>query len=111
MKRGDIWTVAGAGMSCKPRPAVIIQDDAFDLTGSITICLFTSVPADAGLIRLAIAPDPCNGLQRLSHLMIDKIITIRRDQACRRIGTLSKPDITRLDQSLMVFLGLARPRR
>ena len=111
MKRGDIWTVAGAGYSGKPRPAVIIQDDAFDLTDSITVCLFTSVPADAGLIRLSVEPDPSNGSQRPSHLMIDKIMTIRRDQADRQIGTLSKTDITRLDQSLMVFLGLARPRR
>jgi mRNA-degrading endonuclease toxin of MazEF toxin-antitoxin module len=42
MKRGDIWTVAGGkDYAGKPRPVVIVQDDSFDATDSITICAFT----------------------------------------------------------------------
>ena len=37
MKRGEIWTVSGAGYAGKPRPAVIVQDDRFDATASVTI--------------------------------------------------------------------------
>ncbi len=45
MKRGEIWTVSGGqGYAGKPRPAVIIQDDRFDATASITICAFTTDP-------------------------------------------------------------------
>jgi len=46
MKRGEIWTIAGGGACrAKPRPCVIVQDDAFDATQSIMICAFTSDPA------------------------------------------------------------------
>ena len=43
MKRGDVVTVAGGnGYTGKPRPAVVIQADKFDGTGSVTLCTFTS---------------------------------------------------------------------
>jgi len=39
VKRGDVWTVAGGkDHAGKPRPVVIVQDDSFDATDSITIC-------------------------------------------------------------------------
>ena|SRR5438132_9119731 len=45
MKRGDIWTVAGGpGYAAKPRPVMVLQDNRFDATESITICPFTAVP-------------------------------------------------------------------
>lgn len=48
MKRGEVWIVAGGSdYAGKPRPAVIVQDDRFDATASVTICAFTSDPADA----------------------------------------------------------------
>jgi mRNA interferase MazF len=38
MKRGEIWTVSGGkAYAGKPRPAVILQDDSFDGTDSITL--------------------------------------------------------------------------
>jgi mRNA interferase MazF len=57
MKRAEIWTVAGGpDYTGKPRPAVILQDDAFDGTASITVCPFTTHLVDAPLIRLAVIP-------------------------------------------------------
>ena len=45
MKRGEIWTAAaGSGYAGKPRPVVIIQDDRFDATDSVTVCAFTTDP-------------------------------------------------------------------
>ena len=41
---------------------MIIQDDRFD-TDSVTICPFTTDPADAPLFRLNIEATPFNGLQ------------------------------------------------
>ncbi len=50
MKRGEIWTAAGGkDYAGKPRPVVIVQDDRFAGTDSITICAFTSDPTDAPL--------------------------------------------------------------
>ena len=76
MKRGEIWTVAGGtDYAGKPRPAVVIQDDRFDATGSITICVFTTDPTDAPLFRVAVDPTPANGLVVSSRAMVDKITT------------------------------------
>jgi len=50
LKRGEIWTLAGAGgYAAKPRPAVVLQDDRFDMTDSITVCAFTTDPTDCAL--------------------------------------------------------------
>ena len=57
MRRGGIWTVSGANdYAGKPRPAVIVQDDSFDATNSITICAFTTDETEAPLFRLLRAP-------------------------------------------------------
>ncbi|HVN88282.1 MAG TPA: type II toxin-antitoxin system PemK/MazF family toxin [Candidatus Binataceae bacterium] len=107
MKRGEIWTVAsGPDYARKPRPVVIVQDDSFDATGSITICAFTTSELDAPLFRLLIEPNPNNGLRSPSRLMVDKITTVPRSKMGERIGHLDDSDLLRLNQSMLVFLGL-----
>jgi mRNA interferase MazF len=107
VKRGDVWTVSATGYAGKPRPAVILQDDRFDATASLTICLFTTDETDAPLFRIRVEPDADNGLREASRLMADKIVTVSRDRLGRRIGRLAAADMTRLDQAVLVFLGLA----
>jgi mRNA interferase MazF len=107
MRRGEIWTVSGTGYAGKPRPAVLIQDDAFDATGSITICAFTSDETDAPLFRLLIKPTDSNGLRSASKLMVDKVTTIAKNKLGERVGRLEDADMLRLNQALLVFLGLA----
>ncbi len=108
VKRGEIWTVSGGpDYAGKPRPVVIVQDDRFDATGSITVCGFTSVGTDTPLARPRIEPTDDNGLRIVSWLMADKITTVRKDKLRDRIGQLSTDDIRRLDRALVVFLGLA----
>lgn len=108
MKRGEIWTAAsGSGYTGKPRPVVVIQDDRFDATNSITVCAFTTDPTEAPLIRLVVEPDSTNGLRERSSLMVDKITTIRRETLGEKIGILAHDDMTRLERAVMVFFGLA----
>ena len=108
MKRGDVWTVAGGpDYAAKPRPAVVLQDDAFDATSSITICPFTTHVVDAPLLRLPVDPSGQNGLRIPSQLMIDKITTVSRMKCQARIGRLSDEDLLRLNRAVLVFLGLA----
>ena len=93
MKRGEIWTVAGAkDYAGKPRPAVVLQDDRFDATKSITICVVTTDPAEAPLYRIPIALNERNSLIGPSKLMIDKITTVPKNKLGRRIG-ISMPKI------------------
>ena len=109
MRRGEIWTVAGGtGYAGKPRPAVIVQEDRFDATNSVTVCAFTTNPTDAPLFRLEIAPSERNCLTRGSRLMVDKITTVPRLRLGGRIGSLEEDDLVRLDRAMTVFLGLAR---
>lgn len=109
MRRGQVWTVsAGGEYAGKPRPAVVIQDNAFDATASVTICIFTMNPVEAPLFRIRIEPDERNGLRAPSSLMVDKITTISREKLGAQVGVLSEADMIRLNQSMLVFLGLAR---
>jgi mRNA interferase MazF len=108
MRRGDIWTVSGGkDYAGKPRPVVIVQDDAFDATASITICALTTDPAEAPLFRPPVEPNERNGLRAISRLMVDKITTIPKSKIGEHIGRLDDEDVVRLDQAVMVFLGLA----
>ena len=107
MKRGEVWTVSGAGYAGKPRPAVIVQDDRFDATASLTLCVFTTDETEAPLFRLAVSPSDENGLRSASRLMVDKLTTVSRESLGNRIGRLAGDDMTRLNRAIMVFLGLA----
>ena len=109
--RGDIWTVSGGpDYAGKPRPAVILQDDAFDSSVSITVCPMTTELLDAPLFRLVVEPAPANGLRIQSHLMVDKITTVPRRKLGERVGRLAEADIRRLNAAVIVFLGLAARR-
>ena len=110
MRRGEIWTVAGGkDYAGKPRPAVILQDDRFDSTGSVTVCAFTPDPTDAPLFRLLIKPSETNGLRAACRLMADKITTVPKTKIGTRVGRLADEDILRLNRAVLVFLGIAAP--
>jgi len=109
MKRGEVWTVSGGGPYVgKPRPAVIVQEDRFDSTSSITLCVFTTDPTEAPLLRMLIEPTDSNGLSSASRLMVDKVTTVPKARVGKRIGKLNDEDMVRLNRALTVFLGLAR---
>jgi mRNA interferase MazF len=108
MKRGEIWTVAGGkDYAGKPRPAVVLQDDRFDKTDSVTICAFTTDPTDAPLFRLLVEPTESNGLRAPCRLMVDKITTVPKTRLGVRVGRLADEDMVRLNRAVLVFLGIA----
>lgn len=108
MKRGEVWTVSGGkDYAGKPRPVVIVQDDSFDATDSITICAFTTDPTEAPLFRLVVEPNERNGLRSSCRLMVDKITTVPKAKMGTRVGRLDDEDMVRLNQAMTVFLGMA----
>lgn len=112
MRRGEIWTVAGSkDYAGKPRPVVIVQEDSFDATDSITVCAFTTDETEAPLFRLPVAPNTRNGLHATCRLMVDKIATVPKSKVGAHVGRLDEADILRLNQALLVFLGLAASPR
>ena len=62
---------------------------------------------EASLFRLAVAPNERNELRAACRLMVDKITTVPKTKVGTRIGRLSDENILRLNQAVLVFLGLA----
>lgn len=105
MRRGDIVTVSGGVYARKPRPALVVQDDRFDATESVTICPFTSTAVDAPLLRVPVTADEENGLDQDSFLMVDKITTVRRSNVGTVLGRLEATTLVEFERRLLVFLG------
>ena len=107
MQRGEIWTVAGGpDYSGKPRPMVIIQDDQFSETNSVTLCGLTTSVTEALFGRPLIRPSASNGLRSPSRLMVNKIATVPRSKLGYKIGRLDDYDVLQLNIHLKAFLGL-----
>ena len=52
-------------------------------------------------------PNERDGLRATCHLMVDKITTVPKTKVGSRVGRLDDEDILRLNQAVLVFLGLA----
>ena len=107
MKRGDLVVVSAAGDYGKPRPAVVIQSDWLEATDSVLVALLTSSLVDAPLYRLRIEPNPANGLNATSQVMVDKIVAMPRGKCDRVIGRLDQAAMIALNAMLSVVIGLA----
>jgi mRNA interferase MazF len=107
VKRGDLVTIALPGDYGKPRPALIIQSDQFDRTGTITVLLVSSTLVDAPLIRATLDPTEANGLRKRSQIMVDKAMSVRRDRIGEVIGTISTDAMLAVTRALAVFFAIA----
>jgi mRNA interferase MazF len=108
MRRGDVVMVAASGDYGKPRPAVIVQTDAFPEThASVVICQLTSEVVDAPDFRITIDPSETNGLKARSQIMADKPVTVRRARIGQSIGRLEDDDLGLLNVALAFVMGLA----
>jgi mRNA interferase MazF len=108
MQRGDVVVVGAAGDYGKPRPAVIVQTDAFPQShASVVLCQLTSELVDAPDFRVTVEPKPENGLRLKSQVMADKPVTVKRERVGQKIGRLGNQDMARLGIALAFVLGLA----
>lgn len=107
MRRADLVTVAMPGDFGKPRPALIVQADEFEGTGTVTVLLVSTTFVDAPLIRPTVQPTPENGLRKPSQVMIDKVMSVKRDKLGPPFGRLDDETMISVTRSLAVFLGLA----
>ena len=107
MKKGDIVICKISGDYGKTRPAVIIQSDLFNRTHmSLVVCPITSFLIDAPLFRLTLNPTKKNGLLEPSQIMVDKMMAIRREKICNRIGVISLQEQSHLDHAVKLWLGV-----
>jgi len=106
VKRGDLVTVAVSGDYGKPRPALIVQADAFDLHPSVIVLPLTSEMHDAPLVRVKVAAGESTGLRIPSQIMVDKATAIPRVKLGVRIGQVDEATMQAVSQALRGFLGL-----
>jgi mRNA interferase MazF len=107
MRRGDVVIVAAAGDYGKPRPAVIVQTDAFPEThASVVICQMTLEVVEVPDFRVTIDPSAKNGLRARSQIMADKPVTVQRARIGQSIGRLDDGDVGRLNTALAFVMGL-----
>lgn len=107
MKRGDLVTAAVSGDFGKPRPALVVQSDRFEETGTVTILLVSGTLIDAPLLRVSVQPTAENGLRKPSQIMIDKAMSVKREKLGDTLGRLDEATLTTVNRLLALFLGLA----
>lgn len=108
VRRGDLVTVSIGGPYGKPRPALVLQSDAFAAIPSITLAPLTSDLIDAPLLRLTVEPTPANGLRAASQVMIDKVMTVPRGRVGDVIGQADAELLKGVRSALIDFLELAQ---
>ena len=106
--RGAIVVLAAKGAYMgKPRPAVVVQSDAFNAThASITVCPITSDCVDAPLFRVLLPPGGRTGLAVASQVMVDKVSSVPRGAVDRAIGTCDALHLEQIDDALRRWLDL-----
>ncbi len=107
VSRGDLVTVVLPGDYGKPRPALVIQADAFQALPSVTILPLTSELHDWPLFRVTMRPDRANGLRTAWQVAVDKTSTVPRSRIGQRIGAAGPATMREVDRALARFLGLA----
>jgi mRNA interferase MazF len=108
MRRGDFVTIAMQGDFGKPRPALVVQSDAFDAHATVTVLLVSNLLVETPLFRISVQPNDQNGLRSASQVMVDKAMTVKRDKLGDAFGVASDELMLEVSRSLAVFLGIAR---
>lgn len=106
MKRGDLVTMVVGGDYGKPRPALVIQANAFAELPSVTVLRLSGDVIPANLTRLAVGPSPENGLRVMSQIMIDKAVSVPREKIGEAFGQLDDDTMKAVSRALVAFLGL-----
>lgn len=107
MTRGDLVTIALSGDVGEPRPALVIQSDRFDQTGTVTVLLVSGTLVDAPLLRPTIEPTPANGLRKRSQVVVDKAMSVKRERIGATIGRLDAEQMLAVTRSLALFFAIA----
>ena len=107
MKRGSVVIATAPGFGTKPRPCVVMQSDpCLGLTTIIAIPLTTRLSNLPWSLRPTIVPDEDNGLLEVSEAMVNVPMAVHSHKIHQHIGTLAPADIARIEQALVLILGI-----
>jgi mRNA interferase MazF len=105
MKRGEVWTLQDRNYASKARPVVIIQtdDNTFE---SVILCLLTTFESENIPMRIKITPTEENGLEKISYVMTEKIVTVEKIMLGKRIGKLAENEMSHIARNLAKLLEI-----
>jgi len=106
VKRADLVTVAVSGDYGKPRPALIVQADAFGKHPSVIVLPLTSEIHNTPLFRVTVNAGKSTGLRKTSQIMVDKATAVPRLKLGPRIGHVDSATMLSVEEALRSFLGL-----
>jgi len=106
VRRGDLVTIAVGGDYGKPRPALVVQADAFSALSSVTVLRLTSELHDWPMFRVTVQPSRANGLRKPSQVMIDRAIALPGERIGPVFGRLDDTAMLAVSRALVTFLGL-----
>ncbi|WP_244947609.1 type II toxin-antitoxin system PemK/MazF family toxin [Acidithiobacillus thiooxidans] len=107
VKRGAVVVVALHGDYGKPRPALVVQSEAFSALSSVTVLPITSDLRDAPLYRINVEASPETGLHKPSQIMVDKSQTVPREKIGQVVGYLDYRKMVAVNRAMALFLGFA----
>ena len=108
MKRGELWTLRDKNYATKARPVVIVQADIENHFDSVILCLFTTFQAENVSTRVRIEPTVENGLEKISYVMTEKIITVEKTMLGKCIGNLTNNQMHLISEKLAKVLDIQR---
>ena len=90
----------------KPRPAVVIRSDLLADLDSVVVCPVTSAIKEA-TFRVLIEPNPANGLEKPSQVMVDKLSTLPRAKVSEPFGRIGPEKMRLVEKALLLVTGMA----
>ncbi len=111
IKRGDVWTAdlrPGVGYEvAKKRPALVISNNAINMSSPITIILPISsqLTSALGPERIFLSADEIN-LEKDSVILTHQIRAIDKKRFGKKIGNISKAKMREVEESLGLVLDL-----
>jgi mRNA interferase MazF len=106
--KGDFGKPSQAKPSqAQPSLALIIQSHQFDLSANVTLLLLSGALREAPQVRLTMEPTKSNDLRKVSQIMIDKTMTVRRDKIGPVFGRLDDEAMLSITRLRALFLGFA----
>jgi mRNA interferase MazF len=77
-------------------------------TDSIVVCPLTTDQVATQFLRPPLDPEPANGLEAKSRVMVDKVGAIPRARMGKRLGEITADQMRSIEDALGTFLGFAR---
>lgn len=106
MKRGELYLVsAGSGYVGKPRPVLIIKDDALAGLGSVVVCPLSTASPILEPLRISVQAGVETGLDHDCAIMDDTVFALPTSTIGPRIGVVDGPVLRSVTRGLATPLG------